>query len=54
MPLCNVLPSLTLAFFVAGSAPTFGQHTPLNWQKVTDAAGWPPRESPGQTFAIGV
>jgi hypothetical protein len=44
----RLLLSFGLALFVVGNAAAFGQQTTLNWDKVTDAAGWQPRDSQGE------
>src|SRR5579864_5174606 len=50
MPLRKVPPSVTLLVLLAGSSAgsALGQQTTLNWQKMTDAAGWQPRDSQGE------
>src|ERR1700730_12200612 len=48
MPRCRLVSSLGLLFFVVGNAAGFGQQTAPNWDRVTDAAGWQPRDPQGE------
>jgi hypothetical protein len=44
----RLLPSFGFLLYVVGSAAAAPPQMTLNWEKVTDAAGWQPRDSQGE------